>query len=144
MADKSEEPVNVGDKRQSDAAESKEPAKRNKGDEDSDGDDEKSSGKFQKRMMALQFGYIGTGYAGLQKNPGQKTIEDELEKALFQAGAISAHNHGDLKKVLSSLFLQQYNLCYVAIVTGEVVSGGPHRQRCSCRWQSRCCQTSAS
>jgi hypothetical protein len=36
--------------------------------EDSDdGDDEKGSGKFQKRMVALQFGYVGTGYAGLQK-----------------------------------------------------------------------------
>ena len=34
---------------------------------DSDGDDEKGSGKYQKRMMAVQFGYVGTGYAGLQK-----------------------------------------------------------------------------
>jgi hypothetical protein len=34
---------------------------------DSDGDDDKGSGKFQKRMMAIQFGYVGTGYAGLQK-----------------------------------------------------------------------------
>ena len=36
-------------------------------DSDGDGDEDKGSGKFQKRMMAIQFGYVGTGYAGLQK-----------------------------------------------------------------------------
>ena len=37
-------------------------------DDDSDGEgDDGGGGKFQKRMMALQFGYVGTGYSGLQK-----------------------------------------------------------------------------
>jgi hypothetical protein len=67
--DKSVVDSEVGSKR--DAAGLKElkpsPAKKQKQeDNDSDGDD-KGSGKFQKRMMAIQFGYVGTGYAGLQK-----------------------------------------------------------------------------
>jgi hypothetical protein len=37
--------------------------------------------------------------ACFQRNPGQRTIEEELEKGLHAAGAIATCNFGDLKKV---------------------------------------------
>lgn len=42
---------------------------------------------------------LGAGYLGMQKNPAVKTIEGDLEKALFQTGRISATNYGNLAKV---------------------------------------------
>jgi tRNA pseudouridine38-40 synthase len=53
---------------------------------------------FKKERVAILFGYIGAGYQGLQKNPNAKTIEDELEKAIFAAGAISESNFGFFQK----------------------------------------------
>lgn len=41
----------------------------------------------------------GAGYLGMQKNPAVKTIEGDLEKALFQTGRIAAVNYGNLAKV---------------------------------------------
>jgi hypothetical protein len=58
--------------------------------------------KYKKRKMALFFAYIGAGYQGMQRNPGAKTIEGELEQALFKAGAITKENFGDPKKVSGS------------------------------------------
>jgi hypothetical protein len=58
--------------------------------------------KYKKRKMALFFAYIGAGYQGMQRNPGAKTIEGELELALFKAGAITKENFGDPKKVSGS------------------------------------------
>ena len=52
-----------------------------------------------KRMMIVQLAYTGTAYAGLQKNPGQVTIEGEVEKAIHQAGLIADCNFGELSKV---------------------------------------------
>ena len=52
-----------------------------------------------KRKVALLVAYNGAGYQGLQKNPGATTIEDALEKAMHQAGAISDDNYGSLQKV---------------------------------------------
>lgn len=45
-------------------------------------------------------GYCGTGYNGMQiqNNPGVKTIEGEIFKALVAAGAVSKDNSTDLKK----------------------------------------------
>lgn len=42
--------------------------------------------------MALYLAYVGHGYQGMQRNPGAKTIEDELFRALHAAGAISDAN----------------------------------------------------
>jgi tRNA pseudouridine38-40 synthase len=50
-------------------------------------------------MMAVQVAYVGTKYSGLQKNPGQETIELELEKAFHAAGLIADCNFGDQHKV---------------------------------------------
>jgi hypothetical protein len=55
--------------------------------------------KRRKKKVALLFGYVGAGYQGLQMNPGAHTIEEDLERALHEEGAISDANHGDLKKV---------------------------------------------
>ena len=66
------------------------------------GDDEDGGSegdKVQKRMTAVQIAYVGSRYSGLQKNPGQETIEAELERALHKAGLIAECNFGDLHKV---------------------------------------------
>jgi hypothetical protein len=63
-------PQDIGSKRDISELKKADPLnnKRQKQDgNESDGDDEKGSGKYQKRMMAVQFGYVGTDYAGLQK-----------------------------------------------------------------------------
>ena len=57
--------------------------------------------KHPKRKVAMVIGYIGSNYYGLQMDIKQelKTIEGAIEEALYQAGFISASNHGDLTKV---------------------------------------------
>ncbi|CAN1315314.1 tRNA pseudouridine synthase 1 [Linum perenne] len=44
--------------------------------------------KYKRRKVAIFFAYCGVGYQGMQKNPGAKTIEGDLEEALFRAGAV--------------------------------------------------------
>ena len=53
----------------------------------------------KKRKVLLFLGYVGEGYQGMQRNPGAVTIEDALEEAFYAAGALSAANKGDLRKV---------------------------------------------
>ena len=53
----------------------------------------------RKKKIALFFGYNGDGYQGMQRNPGAKTIEDDLEKAIVLAGGIAETNAGDFGKV---------------------------------------------
>lgn len=55
--------------------------------------------KMRKANCALLVGYNGTGYSGLQINPDVKTIENDLELAIYEAGFISSDNHENLKKV---------------------------------------------
>ncbi|KAI8920088.1 pseudouridine synthase, partial [Powellomyces hirtus] len=45
--------------------------------------------KLPKRKVALLMGYCGTGYNGMQINPGVETLESELHKALAASGAIN-------------------------------------------------------
>jgi tRNA pseudouridine38-40 synthase len=52
-----------------------------------------------KRKYALCFSYVGTNYQGLQINPDAKTIEQELERALFLAGSIIEANFGFMQKI---------------------------------------------
>ncbi|ORY85105.1 pseudouridine synthase, partial [Protomyces lactucae-debilis] len=52
-----------------------------------------------KRKVACMIGYCGTGYSGMQFNTPQKTIEGTLFAAFVKAGAISADNANDPKKV---------------------------------------------
>lgn len=46
----------------------------------------------KKRKVALYLAYIGHGYQGMQKNPGAKTIEEDLFNAIHRAGGISEAN----------------------------------------------------
>lgn len=55
--------------------------------------------KPKRRKIAIFVAYCGVGYQGMQKNPGAKTIEGDLEEALFKAGAISEDQYGDPRKV---------------------------------------------
>lgn len=52
-----------------------------------------------KRKYAVCFGYLGSDFQGLQINPGARSVEAELEKALFLAGGISEDNFGRMSKV---------------------------------------------
>ncbi|KAG6480383.1 hypothetical protein ZIOFF_063883 [Zingiber officinale] len=50
--------------------------------------------RYERRMVAIFLGYCGAGYQGMQKNPGARTIEGDLEEALFLAGAVPAADRG--------------------------------------------------
>lgn len=52
-----------------------------------------------KRTYALNIGYCGSSYQGLQTNEGAITIEGLLERALFLSGGIKECNFGNLQKV---------------------------------------------
>lgn len=52
-----------------------------------------------KRKWALNFGYLGSQYQGLQVNPDANTVEKHLEKALYLAGGISETNFANLHKI---------------------------------------------
>ncbi|KAL8088419.1 hypothetical protein AgCh_038267 [Apium graveolens] len=54
--------------------------------------------RYKRRKIAILFAYCGVGYQGMQKNPGAKTIEGDLEEALFQAGAVPQHDRGVPKR----------------------------------------------
>eukprot|EP00929_Paragymnodinium_shiwhaense_P114714 TRINITY_DN83200_c0_g1_i1.p1 TRINITY_DN83200_c0_g1~~TRINITY_DN83200_c0_g1_i1.p1 ORF type:complete len:620 (+),score=142.54 TRINITY_DN83200_c0_g1_i1:36-1862(+) len=60
--------------------------------------------KAQKKTLALVIGYNGRRYAGLQQvncndHGFVKTVESELELALYKAGAMLPSNFGNLKRV---------------------------------------------
>ncbi|GMG17304.1 unnamed protein product [Phytophthora fragariaefolia] len=55
--------------------------------------------KLVKRKVAIVSGYMGTGYHGLQLNENVETIEDEIRRAIFQAGAMRESNFEDLGKI---------------------------------------------
>ena len=44
-------------------------------------------------------GYNGSDFSGSQKNQNVRTVEGEIEKALFELGCINKMNYGDLKKI---------------------------------------------
>jgi tRNA pseudouridine38-40 synthase len=44
-------------------------------------------------------GYNGSDFCGSQKNPDVRTVEEEIEKALYKLDAIADYNYGDLKKI---------------------------------------------
>ncbi|KAF9683199.1 hypothetical protein SADUNF_Sadunf05G0187600 [Salix dunnii] len=54
--------------------------------------------RYKRRKIAIFFAYCGVGYQGMQKNPGAKTIEGDLEEALFHAGAVPEHDRGIPKR----------------------------------------------
>ncbi len=50
--------------------------------------------KLPKRKVAFFIGFLGTNYQGMQMNRGQRTIQAEIELALFKAKLISPSNFG--------------------------------------------------
>ncbi|CAI5459328.1 unnamed protein product [Closterium sp. Yama58-4] len=69
-----------------------------KGD-DEDVKRERNRKYYKKKKVALFIAYCGAGYQGMQRNPGARTIEGELEKALYRAGAILENDLGDFWKI---------------------------------------------
>ena len=57
------------------------------------------SSDFPKKKWAVNFGYVGSAYQGLQINPGADSVEKHLERALFLAGGIAECNWGCLHKL---------------------------------------------
>ncbi|XP_054820619.1 uncharacterized protein LOC129319531 isoform X2 [Prosopis cineraria] len=54
--------------------------------------------RYKRRKIAIFFAYCGVGYQGMQKNPGAKTIEGDLEEALFVSGAVPEQDRGNPKR----------------------------------------------
>ncbi|XP_031260831.1 tRNA pseudouridine synthase A [Pistacia vera] len=54
--------------------------------------------RYKRRKIAIFFAYCGVGYQGMQKNPGAKTIEGDLEEALFHSGAVPEQDRGNPKR----------------------------------------------
>ena len=61
--------------------------------------EKKSKIKLPKRKYAIIHGYSGHNYSGNQKNPGVKTVEEELERCLYKGGFISECNYGSIQKI---------------------------------------------
>lgn len=57
-----------------------------------DGSARERKPRYKRRKIAIFFAYCGVGYQGMQKNPGAKTIEGDLEEALYQAGGVPDHD----------------------------------------------------
>ena len=55
--------------------------------------------KIAKRRLAILIAYCGTGYQGLQVNPGAETIEKEIVEACFKAGGILDTNLKKLSRI---------------------------------------------
>lgn len=54
--------------------------------------------RYKRRKVAIFFAYCGVGYQGMQKNPGAKTIEGDMEEALYASGAVPEHDRGKPKR----------------------------------------------
>jgi tRNA pseudouridine(38-40) synthase len=59
-----------------------------------EGEQNKPEVTTNKRKVALFLGFLGTKYGGFQMNPEQRTIQAEVELALYRAGMITKSNFG--------------------------------------------------
>lgn len=71
----------------------------------------------KKRKVALFLSYVGHGYQGMQRNPGCKTIEEDLFKAIAAAGGISEANADEkgFSKVRKNLVNYTKNPLYLRL-----------------------------
>ncbi|XP_062099491.1 uncharacterized protein LOC133805348 [Humulus lupulus] len=60
--------------------------------------DDTKKPRYKRRKVAIFFAYCGVGYQGMQKNPGAKTIEGDLEEGLYHAGAVPEHDRNNPKR----------------------------------------------
>ena len=75
--------------------------------------------KNAKKRFAVNFGYLGSAYHGLQINPGGVlTIEAMLEKAMYLAGGIRNENFGNICRFVSEV-------SWVIPDFGDPLSRGP-------------------
>ena len=101
----SEEPKNSNTIKEEKESEEKSEEGKNKGDKDKkQAENQNQSHKLEKiklpkRKYAIIHGYFGQDYCGNTKNPGVKTVEEELENALYKEKFISECNYGKLTKI---------------------------------------------
>lgn len=55
--------------------------------------------KMVKRKVALFLGFLGTNYGGFQININQRTLQAEIELALYKAGMVNTLNFGHPQKI---------------------------------------------
>lgn len=85
-----------------------------------DGENLTKKPRFKRRKIAIFFAYCGVGYQGMQKNPGAKTIEGELEEALYHSGAVPEADRGQHKRFE---FARSARTDKGVSAVGQVVSG---------------------
>jgi tRNA pseudouridine38-40 synthase len=56
--------------------------------------DDDNNSKKSKKKVAILLGFLGSRYGGFQVNEGQRTLQAEIELALFRCGMLSASNFG--------------------------------------------------
>ncbi|KAL2468175.1 Pseudouridine synthase family protein [Forsythia ovata] len=76
--------------------------------------------RYKRRKIAIFFAYCGVGYQGMQKNPGAKTIEGDLEEALYHSGAVPEQDRGLPKRFD---FARSARTDKGVSAVGQVVSG---------------------
>ncbi|XP_012224265.2 pseudouridylate synthase 1 homolog [Linepithema humile] len=55
--------------------------------------------KIKRKNHAMLLGYLGKDYYGMQRNPGMKTIEEDLVTALLKANLISEEHFKDIRTI---------------------------------------------
>ncbi|KMT20568.1 hypothetical protein BVRB_1g005500 [Beta vulgaris subsp. vulgaris] len=83
-------------------------------------DDAAKPRRLKLRKVAIFFAYCGVGYQGMQKNPGAKTIESDLEEALYLSGAVPEADRGQPKRFD---FARSARTDKGVSAVGQVVSG---------------------
>jgi hypothetical protein len=61
---------------------------------DANDEEETSKVKVPKKKLGILVSFLGSNYGGFQINAGQRTLQAELELALYRAGIISPSNFG--------------------------------------------------
>ena len=55
--------------------------------------------KLKRRNFVLMLGYLGKDYFGMQRNPGKKTIEEDLLSALLKSDFITKEQFEDVRQI---------------------------------------------
>lgn len=55
--------------------------------------------KIKRKNHAILLGYLGKDYYGMQKNPGMKTIEEDLITALLKADLINTDHFDNIRSI---------------------------------------------
>lgn len=74
------------------------PTKDDSGEGDGAATEPAAEEKVPKRKLAALIGFLGSKYSGFQVNPAKRTLQAEIELALFRSGILSATNFGHPSK----------------------------------------------